>query len=349
MPPDKRPPEDEALIAEEVSAKRVRHSVTDKSVGFPSLPTELQLQIIREIMDQPNRVHARNDLAELWKSGKTSIRPLIENLDVNERVHALGRNRGVESRLLAVCYDVQNGIPAKDAIRHNGPLSKEDNPTLLDIEFALFDIPRKPIENSAELVNLAEEFGALEGWQNTVPIIEMIALAMAEPPSICYDCGIDGMARLAKAYTRNKSVHFIHPLTLMAPVITEWNNAQSLTKADIQQIATLAEAFGKKEGAHYADRAAASSHHSETKIWEKLARIFGRKANAVIKTLALTVDTRSDELLPTASDEQLGIMKGVFHEHNEQSALTKIDAFLERRKLGARVQLDRNRSSSSVR
>lgn len=97
--------------------------------NFESLPVELKLEAIRKVAHQPNRVRAREELANLLKSNKHIAGLISQTPDIKESADALGRHRGVESCYIALYHDVVRGISVKDALRQNGPLPKDDQLT----------------------------------------------------------------------------------------------------------------------------------------------------------------------------------------------------------------------------
>jgi hypothetical protein len=114
-----------------------------------------------------------------------------------------------------------------------------------------------------------------------------------------------------------------------------------LRQANIQKISTLADAFGTKNHANYADRVIASqprpaepidlanlndmvgaySHHSLRKSQQQFTSI----ANDLVEKLASQVNETGSKLLPEATAEQLDIMKRAFSERDGPSCRSAVE------------------------
>ena len=315
---------------------------------FNSLPIELKLAVIREVAYQPNRIDAREELANLWNTNK-HMRVLInETTDIKESWDALQRNPGVKSRYIALCHDVVRGISVKDAIRQNGPLPKEDKLSAQHVNDAL------QYAGPQQFAPLAEEFSGRKGSANDKTFLTGVAYRAASTSTL-RRADLEELATFAEAFTRHTDKEFIIPLKFVGSELGR-RGPTALAQANIQEVAKLAAAFGTNEGKNYADRAyppPASLTPQARQMHTNFLNTFGREANKVIEDLALTVTARDNELLRGASDEQLAVLKRPFSEGKGPScpdAVEKIDALMEKHKLNSRSQLgerDRSRSQST--
>jgi hypothetical protein len=322
MPPIKRSTEDAALNLEEAPpAKRGRDSMTEQSFNFESLPTELQLEAIRDVAHQPNRVQAREDLTNLWNTNK-HIRALIHNTtDLRESREALKRHPGVESRHVAVCRDVVSGISAEDALRQNGPLPRADEELrATDVDDALKHATPE------HLANLADAFSARPDPAFKEALMG-VGRAASDAPEWLNDANIDDLAKLVGAFVKRNldlesgdvsmAIEFVG-LHVMG------RDDELLREANIEQIATLAVGF--------------SRNHT----------IYENAIQDAMENLALQVTARGDELLRGANAEQLDIMKRTFSERNDpncRSAVEKIDALVKSLNPNNRPQLEQRERS----
>ena len=331
--------------------------------GFNLLPNELKLAVIREVAYQPNRIKAGEELANLGKTD-TLTRALIDKtVDLKESWEALGRNRdlrrGGKSRHVAVCHDVINGIPVKDAIRQNGPLSKDDNLTFFSLRPAML---RATYQN---LADLAETFAARGASPNDAELLKGVASKMAEDFASQEDrlseLNIEQSATFARAFSGNTTNYpSMFALSGLGETVQRYNR---ISQANIQQIAALADAFGTKDGKNYAQRVVSSQPQPTIDFQNMLAQEaerFHSVANEIIETLASHVNTRGDQLLSQANSRepdtahQLGAIKQVFEACGTvscHSAVAKIDDMMKTLGVNARAQLqprERSRSQSAI-
>lgn len=325
MPPIKRSAEDAAL-KEDSTAKRARVGATEPSHEFKrrlgSLLPELQLNKIRQVAYQPDRRQALAGLNWLLEDNP-HFKDLIENTtDLRESREALQRHPGVESRYVALCRDVVSGIPVKDALRQNGPLPKDDNLMPQDVASALQDA------GPPELAPLAEEFSGRQGAID-VTVLKGVACRAASTSTL-RRANLEEAATLAKAFSRHADIEFIVPLTMLGSELPD-----ALPQANLQQVAKLADAYGMKDGANYANRAAALLPQAEAQMYTSFVNSFGRSANRVIAKLASTVAERHTELLPQANIQQFATLADAFSSHgdpNSNSAMERLASELTMRR-----------------
>ena len=226
-----------------------------------SLPNKLAA--IRDVAFQPNRIKARKELGNL-RSTDRNTRALID--ETAESWDALQRNPGVESRYIALCHDVVSGVSVKDAIRQNGPLPKEDKLKPGEVNNAL------QYGGPPELAPLAEEFSG-RGSAIDMTFLTGVAYRMASTTTLCR-ASLEEAATFAKAFTSHTDKEFIVPLMMLGSVLRS-GGPSALPEANIAQVAKLAEAFGTKDGANYANR------HTPRR-WKEISRCTS------IRTMLLT-------------------------------------------------------------
>jgi hypothetical protein len=332
------------------------------------LPDEVKLKIIQEIINDPDRRVASLEVTKLLRANKYIEKWILGTPDLEEKVLALRRNPGVASRHAAVCLDVASGtISVEGAIRENGPLPEVDERTASAVNEAL---QRAPVKH---LAHLAQSFGAREGSAFDVLVLDEVAGLVADRfnpdsrrPFMRNAERVEQIATFAEAFSRNTpSLKYIRPLSILGGRLTGHGDVL-LRQANIRQIAKLADAFGTRNHANYADRIVASQPRQTEAIdylnvdhvvnnyirysSKKYQRQFTAIANDLVEKLASQVNATGSKLLPEATAEQLDIMKHTFSERNGpscRSAVEKIDALVENSSSNDRSQHEeRNRSRS---
>lgn len=360
-------PSAEALALDEDPVAKTARSATEPSIEFKhrlgSLPLELQLNVVRQVAYQPDRLQAHAGLNWLLEDNPR-LKDLVENTkNLKESREALGRNReafGAGSRLVAVCYDVVDGIPVKDAIRQNGPLPNLDKTDWGDLSLALDGATYQ------HLADLAETFTARGGSTNDEKLLTAVRSIMeydfrGQVPELS-GLNIEQAATFARVFSIDTiGGDSMYALRGLGETVQRYN---LVSQATIEQISALADAFGTKDGKNYAQRVASSQPQPPIDLPNMLtqeAERFHTVANEVIETLASHVKTRGDELTRGANSEQhdtmpelLNTMKQVFSAHDSahdspicHSAVEKIDALVKNLDPNDRPQLARRERSRS--
>lgn len=258
--------------------------------GWNSLPNELQLAVVREIADLPNRRDAHDGLANLLSVSKHVNGLILRKKDLKESVAALRRNPSIESRHIAVCRDVVNGTPVEDAIRQNGPLPKAEKVRATEVDDALEDA------TPTHLANLADAFSARRDRAVKEALIGVAWAAARQDDDltpVLASADIDSLATLAGAFNKmhldleDSDLKAANEAVAMQVAV---RGDDLLPHANIEQIATLTFAFARHD----------SEFEDPTNF------------NDAMDQLARQVTARGDELLPKASAEQLATMKDSF-------------------------------------
>ena len=281
-----------------------------RSDDFDRLPNEIQLTVAREVANLPNRRHAIEGLINLRTANRHINRLILTSQDLHQTTQSLQKYPGVESRYVAICCDVVNGISVGEAFRQNAPLPSVDH-----------DLNKWHVEAALEKANpdklaaLAKAFSS-----GTDPAFEqaLTGVAWASNPEQLALANIDNLTTLASAFTKTnldrKDFSVAIALDGMAQQVNE-RDAGFLPHVNVEHISTLAGAFCR---------------HSGPNIEEAIAK------------LASEVTTRADNLLPQASAEQLRSMGVSFRNHRD--ALAMVTKEMAKRPEAALIARDRLRS-----